>query len=204
MYFSKKYKFVFMHINKTGGRSLTKFLLETIPDFKLTGLGHKAVHKSYHWLINSNLIPKDYQIVTIIRNPWERYESLYRYRKMKYSMGMEENGTRNVDAALKSFDEWFWYQLGSYDYLDRPQVDWLPDDLNTLYNRMYYLTLENIEADVIGMFSAFDIVTDGRLHRYPHINKSPAEKVSWKPESFLALNVKEEYIINRFYRGVTL
>lgn len=195
MYFSRKYKFAFMHINKTGGRSLTDYLQNHIPDFKLTGLGHRAIHKPYYWLKSRNILPADFRLVTIIRNPRERYESLYRYRKMKYTKGMQENGTKNFDAYDMSFNAWFYKQMDSEDPLDMPQSDWLPDE--HIRDRIIFLKLESIRSDVRKMLRTFGVRTGPG--GYPHINKSPKEYITWHSTPKLLLELKEEWIYNNFY-----
>jgi hypothetical protein len=195
MYFSKKHRFAFMHINKTGGRSLTEYLTKTIPDFKLTGLGHRAVHKPYYWLKSRNILPADFRLVTIIRNPRERYESLYRYRKMKYNKGMLDE--QNREAAGLEFNEWFYRQMDSDNPLDQPQADWLPES-DQLRDRILYLQLEHIRDDVTEMFKAFGIPSAGI--EFPHINKSPKEPITWYKNSIIPLELREEWIYNNFYR----
>ena len=196
MYFSKQYKFAFMHINKTGGRSLTEYLNKVIPDFKLTGLGHMAIHKPYYWLKLRNILPDDFRLVTIIRNPARRYESLYRYRKMKYTKGIKDHEGQNFDAYTIPFSPWFYKQIVSDNPLDQPQTDWLSES-DALRDRILYLRLEYIRSDVRKMLKTFGVRPGPG--GFPHVNKSPKEEIEWDLNATIALEIREAWLYNNFY-----
>ena len=109
-------RFVFIHINRTGGSSIGKALLlpfehKTALE-KINELGRRRWENKYTF--------------TVIRNPWDRVVSHYHYR---VQTNQTELGTNTLD-----FREWVQLTYGSKDsfYYDNPkmfmpQLEWISD-----------------------------------------------------------------------------
>jgi hypothetical protein len=74
-----KYKFIFVHIPKTGGISISKLLDAS-----------ESTHNKIDYYINNKT--KNYYKFTFVRNPWDRFVSLYNY----YIKGSEIYGNRSA------------------------------------------------------------------------------------------------------------
>jgi chondroitin 4-sulfotransferase 11 len=114
----KHKKYIFIHINKTGGTSVTSAI----------GLSKKSHYtvKEVIALIGSETFDKAY-VFTIVRNPWSKVVSHYKYR-------VKTNQT-NLGAKTISFKQWVSATYGvdkDLFYYDNPkmfapQVEWLKD-----------------------------------------------------------------------------
>ncbi|MHC4644054.1 MAG: sulfotransferase family 2 domain-containing protein [Planctomycetota bacterium] len=187
MYICPNHNTVFIHINKTGGRSAVKFMRDNIPGFYCVGL--HLVHKSYETI--KRLIFGDQRILSIVRNPFERYESLYSYRRQKWANG--NKAQQNVDAVTLPFDAWMWNMLASDEILDSPQQDWLPFG----HQDLYLLRLEHLQEDLC---AAFKIQNDSPITPVvPHLNKSRRRPVEWPKELRWALIAREEWLFQNLY-----
>ena len=83
---SHDYKFVFIHIPKTGGTSIEKGLLDCgvkTRDFKFG--------PSVHYDIISEYVAKNYFIFAVHRNPWDRFVSLWRYWMFTKKVAYQHN-----------------------------------------------------------------------------------------------------------------
>jgi len=185
MYIIPNHNTVFIHVNKTGGRSAVKWMSENLEGFYCVGL--PLLHKSYDHV--KHLIFQDQRIMSIVRNPFERYESLYSYRRQKYSKG--HRAERNVAATCLPFEAWMWRMLRSNDILESPQQDWLPFG----HQDLHLLRLEHLQED---LFSSFRI-PNGLASPLPHINKSFRQKVEWSEKLRWALIGREEWLFQNLY-----
>ncbi|MCK4776979.1 MAG: hypothetical protein KAS39_01300 [Actinomycetia bacterium] len=190
MYIAPENGFVFMHINKTGGRSLVQFFREHIP--RLYSPGLHLVHKPYEKI--KHLMPKGFSLVTIIRDPRERYESLYSYRLLKYDRG--DLSEQCIQAHCLPFNDWFPEQFDSDNILDLPQEQWFCGmDLDSIF----FLRLEYIKDDLAKIISLFDIKVEPGW-TYPHLNKSPREPIQWNEENTELIDIKERYLYTNYYK----
>jgi len=104
-------KILMIHIPKTGGECFQKY----------AELNNKKirVYKSAHRLIKyEDYIPyKDWKIVTIIRNSYERIASLYRFR---YGMEFKtlEDFVFNTDQRIKKFNQLYHCALDSTPFIE--------------------------------------------------------------------------------------
>lgn len=152
-----KRDFVFIHINKTGGTSISKAI----------GMPRKQHYTAQETI---NIIGREkwnsaYKF-TIVRNPWDKVWSHYNYR-----VRINETGLR--DAGL-SFNEWVEITYGEpknkrfYDQpkMFAPQEDWLLDSEGK--NEMDFIgRFENLNED----FSKIAAVIGVDEH-LPHLNQS--------------------------------
>jgi len=123
--YSLKYRhfdrFVFIHINKTGGSSVEEAL--KIPRSHRTAL--EQIEKIGEETWNKKLT------FTIVRNPWDKVVSHYHFR-------VKTNQTRLRDKPI-AFKEWVKRTYGRQDpsYYDSPkmfmpQIDWITDENDEL------------------------------------------------------------------------
>jgi hypothetical protein len=73
MLISHQLKFVFIHIQKTGGDSLSRLLAEKVPDLTTLAAKHERLQKVPALLGEY----RDYYKFAFIRNPWDRLVSWY-------------------------------------------------------------------------------------------------------------------------------
>jgi len=76
---SHKYKLIHIHIPKTGGSSVNKWLKSLAPDTQsLCQRPHEPISHLVNHYPNEIL---NYHVFCVVRNPWARAVSLYHYRK---------------------------------------------------------------------------------------------------------------------------
>jgi len=152
-------KYVFIHINKTGGSSIEKALWlpfehKTVKD-KIKELGQSEWRKRYSF--------------AVVRNPWDKVVSHYHYR-------VQTNQTMMGDGHI-SFAEWVEAAYGDRDprYYDQPlmfapQSEWLDDGAGKVaVNKI--LRFENLTDEFNELAKYLKI-----KRRLPHIKKSNRSK----------------------------
>lgn len=147
--------FIFIHINKTGGSSVTKAL--NIPFEHKTAIEKIEEIGQKRW--NRKLT------FTIIRNPWDKVVSHYHYRVQR-----NHNDLRNKPIEFK---DWVKHTYGNQDtfYYDAPkmfmpQIDWIADEKDEI------LVDEVIHFEYLA--SEFDDLLKklGVKRTLPHMKKS--------------------------------
>jgi sulfotransferase famil protein len=73
MLISEEKRFLFVHVQKTGGVTISRLLEEAVPDAANLIPRHMIARHA----IERNLIPEDYFKFAFVRNPWERLVSWY-------------------------------------------------------------------------------------------------------------------------------
>ncbi len=158
-----KINFIFIHINKTAGTSITKAI-------KLPKRRHLSA-KEVIEIVGKERWEKSYKF-TFVRNPWDKVVSHYKYR-------IKTNQTNLRDNPI-SFSEWVKLTYGddkNLFYYDKPKMfqpqnEWLLNDE------------DKIDIDMIGKFENinkdFQIIADqiGCDSKLPHRNKT--EKVDYR------------------------
>lgn len=152
-------RFLFIHINKTGGSSIEKALgirseHKTALE-KMQQLGSRAWEKKYKF--------------TIVRNPWDKVVSHYLYRVKTNQTAL---GVSSID-----FKEWvrLTYQEQDPEYMDiplmfKPQMDWITDEKGKVLVD-FIGKFENLERD-------FNSVCEhlGISAKLPHLKKTTRER----------------------------
>lgn len=152
MLISRSKKFLFIHIQKTAGRSFEAVLKENIPDLE-SCLG---THDHALWA-REELGDEysDYYKVAFVRNPWDRLVSWYTMIKEKGTMtwykrifGMRRYNdlTQYVLANANSFDDFL--------YKCRDTIDDIDGRKSILYNQLDYVSDQegNLIVDFVGRF----------------------------------------------------
>ncbi len=151
MIISHKYKFVFLHIPKTGGSSIAHEMMKMcgyvpninhIPAEEFTLFKDLAKwgnstdmpqHSNYgdlkRYLEDLNIDVNDYFVFTFVRNPWDWYVSSYEFGKLRYKQD-------KLDWAKPCADNDFetWIKTAFHK-----QQDYLYDQIN------YIGKMENME-----------------------------------------------------------
>ena len=155
---SHKCKFIFIHINKTGGTSIEEILKKLSRNLNVK---HHFIQK-YRKLADAKHGFENYFKFTIVRNPWDRLLSNYFYKKLNYN---------NLIQDL-SFKKWITNSCdGNYSFeysLSRhTQLDWIVDENGEVVVD-FIGKFENLQED-------FDTICDKigiPRQKLPHKNKS--------------------------------
>jgi len=156
-YRNGKKDFVYIHINKTGGTSISKAV----------GMPRKQHYtaKETIEIIGQEKWDRAYKF-SVVRNPWDKVWSHYNYR-----VRINETGLR--DAGL-SFNEWVAITYGEpknkrfYDQpkMFAPQIDWLVDS-NGKNTIDFVGRFEKLDEDFASIAEVI-----GVEKKLPHLNKS--------------------------------
>jgi len=123
-------KIIFVHIPKTGGESVTKMLWNT----KLSlATGKHLTIKQYRDMTNT----EGYYIFSVVRNPYNRALSHYRFLKQFY----------NPPRVSCDFDSWIVNQHGAVDYLFYPQSYYIDDSVDIFKFEDWNNTIKKIYAN---------------------------------------------------------
>ena len=84
MLISDTHRFVFVHLPKTGGHSVTAALQPwCLKDDRIDGMKHATVNQIYHEFFQGGLRSWElYTVFAVIRNPWAFVHSAWRYDQM--------------------------------------------------------------------------------------------------------------------------
>ncbi|NOR19101.1 MAG: hypothetical protein GQ538_03325 [Xanthomonadales bacterium] len=149
--------YIFIHINKTAGTSIGKAIGLPVKDHLtasevIARIGREKWETAFKF--------------TLVRNPWDKVASHYRYRKKKNKTAIAERNISFSDWVKMTYgenkDDFYYNNPRSF----QPQVDWLKDDNG------------KISLDFIGKFESINrdfnhiktvIGLDAKL---PHLNAS--------------------------------
>ncbi len=142
MYLSDRYKFIFIHIPKNSGTAFYKNLSHPLKlknllfrHAKLTDFSDEDIERY-----------RNYKIVCIVRNPYTRLISHYRYRKLK-----------SINPPTFEMEKYFkhgiWQNsLAQYTYIK-----------HHAFKKQEILKFENINSDIKNFLKKYDI----DMHDYP-------------------------------------
>jgi len=179
MLMSKDKKFLFVHIQKTGGSSITRALEAKISDLQ----NFRGMHDHASWA-RSHLVeewPNLYK-VAFVRNPWDRLVSWYTMIAQQatslswYQRLWKKDYNRlwqYVHSNSNSFEEFLYHCTDTIDDIDGKksfvysQADYITDEHGELIVD-FVGRFENIQHDAHAVFSKLGM---GHLN-LPHINRS--------------------------------
>jgi hypothetical protein len=189
---NNKLNLLFIHIPKTGGTSLEKYLSKkhNIP-LNIKSLysnhenGYKSVslqHQTYHSLLKKKtkfgIDFNNIQMISIVRNPYERIVSdLFFYKLINYKTTQIE-----VFIILQKY-----INSNEYDNHNIPQYSFLIDDNNKINKDITIFKTETLTDDLIKYG-----FTDFNIHKNVNINGN----INY----FDFLNEQSIKLINNFYK----
>lgn len=166
-------KIIFIHITKTGGRSMHEMLKK---------MGCNLKHDSRHSSLNEHKkfikegdINNFYKF-SVVRNPWSRFVSMYHYYYLQHK---SEDFWDNNKWDLP-FKDWLQHifsgnfnrnlnhqNLNTFKYHFH-QINFLKDESNNMVNMDYILRFENYKNDFIELREKLNLPKCDLLH----INKT--------------------------------
>lgn len=145
-------RFLFIHVQKTGGNSITRWLFASVPDAARGG-GHSK-HATLAAALEMDPTLVDAFTFGFVRNPWARMVSWHQMI-LRRALAVPERVRDNrlwhgVSSRYQDFDAFVLEATAEYEELSRPQVD--------------YLRTPTREADLVGRTESlqadFDVVLD--------------------------------------------
>ncbi|MBS3820915.1 MAG: sulfotransferase family 2 domain-containing protein [Phycisphaerae bacterium] len=96
---SRQRQFVFVHIQKTGGRTIERLLRQHVPDAQPLG---RAAHIPWRAIAGRLDRPEQYIVFAFVRNPWERLVSWYTMIHEAFALGLPDalKSRRNLHHFL--------------------------------------------------------------------------------------------------------
>ncbi|MFT4537115.1 MAG: hypothetical protein ACJA1A_001970 [Saprospiraceae bacterium] len=170
MLISHKYKFIFIHVHRTGGTSIMNLLKRELRTDVDEISEHGNVNSSERILIEEN---PDYKIIGMVRNPWDRILSWYCLINKWNDYTIEESSVEfqkflELKLAAKPNDPYFHYN----------QLDYFP---STYSKRISLYRFEDLEEETKKMFSLINV----DVGKIPHTNMTEKKEYQdyYSPES---------------------
>ena len=144
MYVAEKYKAGFVHIPKTGGTSVIKSLFAK---GELNLVGHKHGLLS---MLNGPELYRDYFIFTMIRNPYSRLVSNYRFHKKTVfeldpdSIQFQKGMPKPEDGCWENLYNFLTHRINHYNMRTKAQYEFIRHSFLTTH----ICKFENLEIDV--------------------------------------------------------
>jgi len=195
---NEKVNLLFIHIPKTGGSSLQKYFsrkYDIILDNKslftnldktikkennieiYSSLQHITYQTIFRYKDFFNINEKDLDIISIVRNPYERIISdLFFYNKIR-----RETSKSEVFDIIKNY--LFFESIEILDNHNIPQYVFITDENKNLIHNIKILHTETLKEDMINLgYTDFDIkiITNvyGKLNYYDYLNNDSIELVN--------------------------
>src|SRR5688500_13935124 len=77
MFISHKYRCIFIHVQKTGGASITEAFAKRDPCLEQPFFRHIRIRELWPYLVANNVT--NYYKFALVRNPWDRLVSWYEF-----------------------------------------------------------------------------------------------------------------------------
>ena len=178
MIISHKYRFVFVHIPKTGGTSIVRTLAQDVgkhdvifhDDFKEqnhnrqhfpinAGLNNLYSHSLFRTFEKKSINKLDYTLFAVVRNPWDRLVSMYHNLKETDKFG-------HVLETAPSFQQWILSDVQKIKtdmplsiqimYKKRSQIEWIKG-INGIPTKKFLGRLENLLSNKVNDWYREDI-----------------------------------------------
>ncbi|MTI50159.1 MAG: sulfotransferase family protein [Alcanivorax sp.] len=174
-------KILFIHIPKTGGKSIRKAI-------GITRANH-ATYMDYKRLIGEDQL-KDYFIFSLVRNPEERLISTWKYLLSGGNKSKEDGDLQKaLTGSHKDINDFVINSLGTPLFKNnvffKPQSSFLEDETGRIPNKITKIHLENINEEQKLLFDKAGI------KEIPHLNKSP--------QAYISLTERSKEIIHQVY-----
>jgi chondroitin 4-sulfotransferase 11 len=186
-------KLVFIHIQKTGGSTVSTLLKEHIPDIYEVGVRHQFASKGMHEVKNWD----EYFKFAFVRNPWSRLVSWYSM-VTKGQKGAEVlrqyvyDNSSTFEEFIRNCTDEIEYAEGVHYSFAYDQLDYVTDKNGNLLVD-FIGRFENFEKDVSDVFCRVGV----DLEAIPRMNPSPHKHYSafYIPET-------ERIVRERFKRDI--
>jgi len=126
-----KYKCIFIHQRKNAGTSIKKSFGYTTKDTQWHLFNNGTLSDEWR---NRNALVKDYLVFTVVRNPWERFISGWKY--------LSDYKKLSLDEVIDNLPQ----EGANYRHLTRPQLDILVDSENNFVPD-FVIRYENLQKD---------------------------------------------------------
>ena len=204
MLISKSKKFLFVHIQKTAGRSFEAVLKDNIPDLE----SFLGTHDHALWA-KDKLSDEwdDYYKVGFVRNPWDRLVSWYTMIREKGAMTWKKcilgksrynDLTQYVLANSRSFEEFIYNCTDTIDDIDGKK--------SILCNPVDYLSVEDgkLIVDFVGRFENLSDDSIKVFRRLGFENASLPHKNSSKHRNYRTYYTEEtrEEVRKRYSKDI--
>jgi len=153
----KKKEFIFIHIPKTAGTSMTKIFGEAFQKHNsakevIETIGKEEWNKAYKF--------------TVVRNPWDKVLSQYKFRVKTNKTKMGTNKISFKDWVACTYgepkDKYYYHNPTKY----KTQIEWLKND-EDIIDMDKILRFENLNNDFKSVAKIIGINSE-----LPHINKT--------------------------------
>lgn len=167
---------VFIHIPKTGGKSISKGMLDYNPHRNMNGkrptkelIGHLTLKET---LNRAHLDHIDYLFFASVRNPWDRAVSFFHYVSQKpFESGQPELGEK-ISRGEVDFRTFIEIMSSGVVEVMRPQYDYIQSDLGI---DVSIIRNEFLQGDLDIFLEKGGIIKKPHI---PHINKSSHDHYS--------------------------
>lgn len=173
----KDHKIIFIHVQKTGGTTLSRI-------FKYSDIGGCFEPFGMHPRLDKLLVEvpeidlNEYEVVTVKRNPWDRFASLY-------LDGVKQRDLKQIPNDPIPWKRYFRGLLGLDDMLDKLQVDGvLPPNL-TVFD------FDNLDAEFCPWWN----------NRFPEKSLESLPRLNVKDEPKY-VNMRKEIVSDPMYQEV--
>ncbi|NCP14056.1 MAG: sulfotransferase family protein [Sphingomonadales bacterium] len=161
MYLDHPKKLVFVHNPKTAGRSIVRLLrLDDADSFRFAHV--------YASTIRSKFLQDDWDqffSFCVVRNPWERYVSLYKFQRSPMYAAMLRNNLSSLIAGRFGLNDWI-----EYNAMSEAKANWFGIDQKRWWEGVTTVfRFEDIEAAMQELAARF-----GSTVAVPHENASKA------------------------------
>ena len=173
---SRSHNMVFIHVQKTGGRSVNKVLWNHFDDLTRLGRRHATLAEG---LGESSEFANCF-VFGFVRNPWDRLVSWYSMIAAAHENKVHARHLANnafwqaVRTDFSSFDDFIRRGVGDpafrpkrYRRLRMPQADFF-NDLEGNWRADFVGRTENLDRDLAEVMARFEI----RLDQVPRVNTS--------------------------------
>jgi hypothetical protein len=212
MLISDERRFIFVHIQKTGGETITDLLSRRVPDLRPLAAKHARLCDR-----GSEITMRDYFIFAFVRNPWDRLVSWYSMIQAAQAVQWTEaqgNARKRSQRHQTRLNKLWRYAIThSDDFKSFVRNCTQPVEMQAgvhysfSHNQLDYVTDQSglVIADFIGRFERFnDDVEDiflklglGSLTELPHENPSQHEHYTGFYD-----DETEEIVRQRFARDI--
>ena len=168
---------VFIHIPKTGGKSISQSMLDYNPYQNMQGrrpskelIGHLTLNETLNHI---PLAHTNYLFFASVRNPWDRAVSFFHYVSQNpFASGQPELGER-ISRGEVDFRKFIEIMSSGVVEVMRPQYDYIRNDLG--------IDVDIIRNEFLQSDLNIFLERSGKVKkpRIPHINKSSHDHYSY-------------------------